>query len=60
MSGAGRRRFGKVVGIALGMLAIVAGAVVLVYQDGNLHAEERAIARALSSGFVQTRAPDAS
>lgn len=56
MSAAGKRKAGKVVAIALGAVAIVAVAAVLIYRDGNLHAEERTIARAVDAGFVEKQA----
>ena len=56
MSGAARRKVCKVVAIVLGVVAVVAAVAVLVYRDGNLHAEERTIAHALDAGFVEKQA----
>ncbi len=46
----------KVAGIALGALVAAGGIGIVVYRDNNLHADERAIARALDAGFVEKQA----
>lgn len=56
MSSATRRKASKVAAIALGALTVIAIAAVFIYRDGNLHAEERTIARALDAGFVERQA----
>ncbi|MBQ9042590.1 MAG: alpha/beta hydrolase [Eggerthellaceae bacterium] len=56
MSSAMRRKAGKVAAIAFGVVAMAAIVAVFIYRDGNLHAEERTIERALDAGFVEKQA----
>lgn len=51
----GKLLAGRVAAITLGAFAIISVASVLAYRDNNLHAEERAIARAIDAGFVEKR-----
>ena len=46
----------RVVGVVAGVLVVAAGVAVGVYCDGNLHAEERLIARAIDAGFEEKQA----
>ena len=43
----------KVVGITFGVIVAVAAITAFVYTDGNLHAEERMIAKAYDAGMVE-------
>ena len=43
----------KIMGIALAAVAVVAAGAILVYRDGNLHTEERLIAKAYEAGFSE-------
>ena len=56
MNAVGRRKAGKVAAIAFGIVAVAAIVAVLVYRDGNLHAEERVIERAYDAGFFEKQA----
>lgn len=47
------RRGLKVAGGIVAALLVAAGIAIAVYRDGNLHADERAIARAFDAGFVE-------
>lgn len=52
----GGHRVAKAVGIALAAIVAVSAIAVAVYRDGNLHTEERAIARAIDAGFAEKQA----
>ena len=46
----------KVIGITFAVILVGGAIAVFVYTDGNLHAEERSIAKAYDSGMVEKRA----
>ena len=46
----------KVIGITFAAILVGGAIAVFVYTDGNLHAEERSIAKAYDSGMVEKRA----
>ena len=52
----GKRTVTKVVGVVLAVILVGAATAVVVYRDGNLHTEERTIARAYEAGFIEKQA----
>ncbi len=50
------RSLAKVIGISFAAIVVAAMISVMVYRDGNLHGDERAISRAFDAGFVEKQA----
>ena len=50
------KKVAKVLGISFAAIVVAAVIAVVIYRDGNLHGDERAIARALDAGFVEKQA----
>lgn len=51
-----RRRFKRAAVVIASILVVMAGVVLPVYRDSNLHGDERAIARALNAGIAEKQA----